>query len=119
MANARMQRLVLKPVGADEDDGNARQLVLDLNVDPETRLSTGPFPAFGRAGDFRRPETLYPFTLMMDGRLDLGAHASDAERQDMLAIRAARMETGAQVARTVGGREDMFVIVSVTPLSPD
>ena len=119
MAHARMQRLVLKPAGADEGEGDARQLVLDLKVDPETRLTTGPFPAFGRAGDFRKPETLYPFTLMMDGRLDLGAHATDAERQDVLAIRAARIETGTKVARTVGGREAMFIIASVTPLSQD
>jgi hypothetical protein len=119
MARGDMMRLVLQPKDASADEGMSRQLVLDLAVDPDTQMSTGPFPAFGRAGDFRRPETLFPFTLMMDGRLDFGAHASDAQRLDVLAIRAAKLMAGSPIARSGADGDDMYVIASITPLASD
>lgn len=112
----QMMRVVLKPAGVDEDEGNARQLIVDLVLDSETGASSGPFPAFGRIGDFRKNETLVPFTLMMDGRLDLGAHASDAARQDKLAIRSAKLATGESVALTGADGDTSYLVVSVTPL---
>jgi hypothetical protein len=116
MATGTMVRVTLKPQGASEEEGNARQLVLDLVMDPETKVSTGPFPAFGRAGDFRKPETLIPFTLMMDGRLDTGAYASDAQRQDVLAIRTATLAEGTLVERSGADGVDVFEIVNVVGL---
>jgi len=109
-------RIVLVPRGADADTAAARQFVLDLRLDTETGVSNGPFPAFGRIGDFRKPETLIPFTLMMDGRLDTGAYASDAQRQDKLDIRGAALSVGGEVALVSGDGSEAFVIQSITRL---
>lgn len=109
-------RIVLVPRGADAETAAARQFVLDLRLDTEKGTSSGPFPAFGRIGDFRKPETLYPFTLMMDGRLDTGAHARDEARQARLEIRDAPLVEGGEVALTDGERSETFVIQSVTRL---
>lgn len=109
-------RVVLVPKDADADTAAARQFVLDLRLDTEKGTSNGPFPAFGRIGDFRNPETLYPFTLMMDGRLDMGAYASDAQRQDKLDIRGATLELGGEVALLSGDASETFVIQSMTRL---
>ena len=46
-------RLVLKPTGADEVTAEDKQIVLDLNVDEATNVSTGPFPAWA----VLRPDT--------------------------------------------------------------
>lgn len=78
-------RVILVPQG--EEEATDRQIVLDLTIDARG-VAVGPFPAFGRIGDFRRPGTLFPFTLMGDGRLDYGAHAGDVPTQDKLAIRS-------------------------------
>jgi len=109
-------RVVLVPKDTDADTAAARQIVLDLRLDTEKGSSNGPFPAFGRIGDFRKPETLFPFTLMMDGRLDMGAHASDAQRQDKLDIRGATLEVGGDVPLISGDASEPFVIQSITRL---
>lgn len=110
-------RIVLVTAEAGEDEQAARQIVLDLCRDDSTGSSSGPFPAFGRIGDFRRPETLFPFTLMMDGRLDMGAHASEAARQDRLDIRGARLAVGETVTLTGADGETACLIRSVTALA--
>ncbi|MBC2778547.1 hypothetical protein [Parasphingopyxis marina] len=109
-------RLVLKSAGADGDD---RQIVIDLNRDSETGISAGPFPAFGRVGHFRKAETLYPFTLMGDGRMDYGAHAQDDQRQDRLEVRKAKLTAGEAITCRVGDRADDYLIESVEPLLGD
>ncbi len=109
-------RVTLTPKGADADTAAARQIILDLKLDSETGTSSGPFPAFGRIGDFRKNETLFPFTLMMDGRLDMGAYASDAQRQDKLDIRGAKLEVGGDVALVKGDASETFVISAITRL---
>lgn len=119
MASGKMVRVVLKPDGVSEDEGNARQMVLDMIVDEATQVSTGPFPAFGRSGDYRKPETLYSFTVMMDGRLDMGAYATDEQRQDVLAIRTAKLEAGTLVPCAGPSGDLNYAIVSVTPLIKD
>lgn len=106
-------RVVLAPDGVATDDASDRQILLDLTMDSETSACTGPFPAFGRVGDFRRPETLYPFALMFDGRMDFGAFAVDARRQGMLAIRAARLIPGERVDYRSGDDHDIYVVASV------
>ncbi len=107
-------RVVLVPQGAQ--DAADRQIMLDLTVDAGG-AAVGPFPAFGRIGDFKRPETLFPFTLMGDGRLDYGAHAGPAPAEDKLAIRNAVLTPGAEILRTVGDRSEAFVIAAVTSLT--
>lgn len=109
-------RITLVPKGADADTAAARQIVLDLRLDTDKGSSNGPFPAFGRIGDFRRPETLYPFTLMMDGRLDMGAYASDAQREAKLEIRSAALEQGGEVTLVDGQTSEIFVIQSIARL---
>ncbi|MBN8817845.1 MAG: hypothetical protein J0I80_03860 [Sphingomonas sp.] len=111
-------RLVIVPEGGDSDSAAAHQIMLDLLLDTETGASNGPFPAFGRIGDFRRPETLYPFTLMMDGRVDLGAHANDAQRQHRLEVRDTQLREGTCIALDNGETRTPFVIQSVTRLAP-
>lgn len=111
-------RVVIVPEGADADSVASRQIMLDLLLDTETGATNGPFPAFGRIGDFRRPETLYPFTLMMDGRVDLGAHANDAQRQQRLEVRDAQLKEGTCVALDNGETRTRFVIQSVARLAP-
>ncbi len=109
-------RLVLKPTGADEVTAEDKQIVLDLNVDEATNVSTGPFPAWGRIGDFRKAETLVPFTLMMDGRLDTGAYATDAQRQDFLDIRKAELGAGKTVVLRSGDEATEYEVAKITPL---
>ncbi|MBT2188408.1 hypothetical protein [Sphingobium nicotianae] len=109
-------RVTLVPRGADADTAAARQIILDLKLDTEKGTSSGPFPAFGRIGDFRKNETLFPFTLMMDGRLDMGAYASDAERQSKLDIRGAKLAVGGEVVLTDGDASETFVISAIAKL---
>lgn len=111
-----MTRIVLVPAGADEAAQAAGQLILDLRVDRATLRSSGPFPAFGRKGDFRQPDTLFPFTLMADGRLDFGAFAPDNARQDVLAIRQAKIAPGEEIACTGPAGETRYRIVSADSL---
>ena len=106
-------RVTLVPQGAE--DAGDRQITLDLAIDASS-VAVGPFPAFGRIGDFKRPETLFPFTLMGDGRLDYGAHAPAGD-VDRLAIRNAVLGVSAEIVRTAGERSETFVIAAVTPLS--
>ncbi|MFA5962582.1 MAG: hypothetical protein WC804_01060 [Sphingomonas sp.] len=108
-------RVVLYPKGVDGAFASDRQITLDLAIDAGGS-AVGPFPAFGRIGDFKRPETIYPFTLMGDGRLDYGAHAGDVA-QDMLAIRAATLTPGGEIVRTVGNHQATFVIATVNSLT--
>jgi len=109
-------RITLVPKGVDADTAAARQFVLDLKLDTEKGTSTGPFPAFGRIGDFRKPETLIPFTLMMDNRLDTGAYATDAQRQARLEIRNAPLAEGGEIALVDGDGSETFVIQSIARL---
>lgn len=113
---ADLTRIVLVPADADEAAQAAGQLILDLRVYRATLRSSGPFPAFGRKGDFRKPETLFPFTLMADGRLDFGAFAPEDARQDVLAIRQARLAPGEEVACTGPDGETRYRIVSADRL---
>lgn len=106
-------RVTLFPKVAE--DAGARQIVLDLAIDASGSVA-GPFPAFGRIGDFKRPETLYPFALMGDGRVDFGAHAGDDMRQDRLAIRSAVLAPGAEVAWNTPDRAETFVVDTIAPL---
>lgn len=107
-------RVILVPQG--EEEAADRQIVLDLTIDARG-VAVGPFPAFGRIGDFRRPGTLFPFTLMGDGRLDYGAHAGDVPTQDKLAIRSEVLAPGGEILRTAGDRSEAFVIATVTSLT--
>ena len=109
-------RITLVPKGADAETAAARQVVLDLKLDTEKGTSSGPFPAFGRIGDFRKPETLIPFTLMMDNRLDTGAYATDAQRQAKLEIRGAPLVVDGEVALVDGDKSETFVIQSIAKL---
>lgn len=108
-------RVVLYPKGADLASASDRQITLDLAIDARG-AAVGPFPAFGRVGDFKRPATIYPFTLMGDGRLDYGAHAGEVA-PDKLAIRAATLAPGGEIERTVGDHQVTFVIATVTSLT--
>ncbi|MEJ0022313.1 MAG: hypothetical protein WDN76_01905 [Alphaproteobacteria bacterium] len=112
MAKSEVVRVVLLP----QDKNGDRQFVLDLKLNPETQVSDGPFPAWGRVGDYKKNETLFPFTLMMDGRLDYGAYATDAQRQAVLDIRKAKLVQGGEIALRNGDKTETFVIASVTPL---
>jgi hypothetical protein len=112
-----MVRVVLLPKDAGEVSAGESQITIDMLVDG-SGSAVGPFPAFGRVGDFRKPGTLYPFTLMGDGRMDYGAHADEAARQDKLSIRATNLTLGAEVACTAGDRVTVFVIDTVTSLAP-
>jgi hypothetical protein len=111
-----MVRVVLFPKGAKGPAAADRQITIDMAVDP-VGTAVGPFPAFGRVGDFKKPEMLYPFALMGDGRIDYGAYASDGARQDKLAIRAARLTPGTEILRTAAGTTEIFLIDTVTPLA--
>ena len=116
---AAIVRVTLRPLGVSADTANDRQIVLDLKIDRSTRAACGPFPAFGRVGDFRKPDGLYPFTLMFDGRMDYGAHAADAARQDRLDIRGAAVIEGAHIAHHSAGVGLPYAIVSVTDIVTD
>ena len=113
---AEMVRVVLVPKDADAEAAANQQIILDLARDPGTNESPGPFPAFGRVGDFNKPETLYPFTLMKDGRMDYGSYATEEQRQDMFDVRTARLVVGEEVAYRTGGGSHTYVVTSVTPL---
>jgi hypothetical protein len=106
-------RVVLVP--KDADDATDRQIMVDMAIDAGGS-AVGPFPAFGRVGDFKRPNTLYPFTLMGNGRIDYGAYASDGAPQDNLAIRSVVLTPGAEIVRTAGDQAETFVIAAVTSL---
>ncbi len=108
-------RVVLYPKGGQGAAASERQIVLDLAIDAGG-WAVGPFPAFGRIGDFKRPETIHPFTLMGDGRLDYGAHAGDAA-QDKLAIRGMTLVPEAEIVRIAGNHPETFVIATVTSLT--
>jgi hypothetical protein len=107
----QLMRVLLLP---QDGDVEARQIVIDMQVDASGK-ATGPFPAFGRIGDFKRPETLQPFALMFDGRMDLGAYAPDHARQAILEIRNATLVPGAEIARVASGRET-YVVSTLTDL---
>lgn len=109
-------RVVLLP--KDPENAADRQITLDLKID-DSGSAIGPFPAFGRVGDFKKPDTVYPFTLMGDGRLDYGAYASDTAEQDKLAIRSTVVAPGAEIVRATGVRTESFVIATVTSLVTD
>jgi len=111
-----MMRVVLLPKDAAAGTAGDRQITIDMAVDAGG-TAVGPFPAFGRTGDFKKPETLYPFALMGDGRIDYGAHAPHEARQDKLALRAARLTPGAEIVRTAAGEAEIFLIEAVTPLA--
>ncbi|WP_206366439.1 hypothetical protein [Sphingomonas gei] len=111
-----MVRVVLFPKGPRDPAATDRQITIDMVVDAGGS-AIGPFPAFGRMGDFTKPEMLYPFALMGDGRIDYGAYASDGARQDKLAIRTARLAPGAEILRTAAGTTEIFLIDTVTPLA--
>jgi hypothetical protein len=107
-----MVRVVLVPRDAEGEAAGDRQIMVDMAIDA-TGSAVGPFPAFGRVGDYRKPATLYPFTLMMDGRVDYGAYADAKASEVKLAIRSTILRPGAEIAH--GG--ETFVIASVTPLT--
>jgi hypothetical protein len=109
-----MFRVVLTPKGAEAEKAAEEQIIVDLKVDPETGATAGPLPAFGRVGNFTNPGALYPFTLMVDGRMDYGAHASADERQDNLSVRSAKIEVGEEVSYKDASGEFTYVIKSVT-----
>jgi hypothetical protein len=106
----KLVRVVLFP----QDKNADRQIILDLKLNPDTGVSDGPFPAWGRVGDFKKNETLIPFTLMMDGRMDTGVYAGDAKRQAFLDIRKAKLEVGAKIALRDGDKSEDFVIETIT-----
>ena len=110
-----MHRIELVLADADEAAQAAGKLILDLAVDNATLLSSGPFPAFGRKGDFRQPETLQPFTLMAGGRLDFGAFAPAEERADVLNIRHVRVAVEAEVICTGASGETRYRIKFIAP----
>lgn len=108
-----MVRVVLTPKGAEAEAAAEQQIILDLKVD-ETGKTAGPLPAFGRVGNFTNVGGLYPFTLMADGRMDYGAHASDAERQDNLSVRSVKIAVGEEAIYKDASGESPYVIKSVT-----
>ena len=110
-----MNRIVLVPSAGEENERGARQIIIDLLIDRDG-AAVGPFPAFGRVGDYTRPETLFPFALMGNGALAFGAHASVPGSADILAIRSARVIVGAEILRTTNDRAESFVVAEVTPL---
>lgn len=115
MASVKPVRVVLFEKGVDGAEAPDSQMVIDMALDPETGASKGPFPAFGRIGNWQKPATLYPFALMMDGRLDFGTMATEAQNQEKLELRPARLEAGVEVP----GTAKSYVIQSVTSLSGD
>ena len=116
MATNEMIRLTLLPKGAEGEAAGDRQIVIDMKIDPDTNISTGPFPAFGRVGDFRKPATLYPFTLMRDGRMDYGAYASDEQNQDKLEIRTAILTIGSEIEYKTSDKSETYVVSAIMPL---
>lgn len=110
-----VRRIELVPADVDEAAQAAGKLILDLVIDVETGRSNGPFPAFGREGDYRQPATLLPFTLMADGRLDYGAYAAAYERADVLTIRPVRLAVDADVVCSRAGGDTLYRVLSITP----
>ena len=113
---ADMVRVTLLPKDVDGDSAGDRPIILDMVID-ESGTAVGPFPAFGRVGDFRKPETLYPFTLMMDGRMDYGASAEASANQAKLEIRKAVLAVGAEIAHVGPSGSETFAISALTPLT--
>jgi hypothetical protein len=111
-----MVRVVLVPKNAEGETAADRQIMIDMAIDA-TGSAVGPFPAFGRVGDYKKPATLYPFTLMMDGRIDYGAYADDKANQNKLQIRSTILVAGAEVAHVGADGTEPFEIVTVTPLT--
>ncbi len=114
MATVELMRVVLTPKGAEGDAAAEQQIILDLKVDAETGMSAGPLPAFGRVGNFTNAGGLYPFTLMADGRMDYGAHATAEERQDNLDIRTRKIAVGEDASYKDADGTSVYVIKSVT-----
>ena len=112
-----MVRVVLVPKNAEGESAGDRQIMVDMAIDT-AGSAVGPFPAFGRVGDYKKPETLYPFTLMMDGRVDFGALAQAGASQSKLGIRSTQLVAGAEVPLTAADGPETFVIATVTPLAP-
>lgn len=109
-------RVVLLPKEAGGAPAGDGQITIDVLAGADGTV-VGPFPAFGRVGDFKKPDTLYPFTLMGDGRMDFGAHAAEPERHDKLAIRSMPLIPGGEILRLGQDRSEAFVIDTVTPLA--
>jgi hypothetical protein len=108
-----MVRVVLTPKDAEGDAAAEQQIILDLKIDAEGKTA-GPLPAFGRVGNFTNAGGLYPFTLMADGRMDYGAHASVEERQDNLSVRGCKIAVGEEAMYKDASGESAYVIKSVT-----
>ena len=53
---------------------------------------------------------------MMDGRLDTGAYATDAQRQDFLDIRKAELGAGKTVVLRSGDEATEYEVAKITPL---
>ena len=115
MAGLKPVRVLMFEKGASEDNAADTQIVIDMVLNPETGASKGPFPAFGRLGNWQKPETLYPFAMMMDGRIDYGTLASDEQNGKILELRPASLKDGVEVAYG----SQTYVIQSVTSLSGD
>ena len=113
-----MVRVVLLPKDAEGESAGDRQIMIDMVIDV-AGSAVGPFPAFGRVGDYKKPETLFPFTLMMDGRVDYGAHTDAGASQGKLGIRSTQLVAGAEVPLTGADGAEIFEIASVTPLVKD
>jgi hypothetical protein len=108
-------RIVLLPKTASGTQATDRQIVIDLAIDGSGSV-VGPFPAFGRIGDYKKPETLYPFALMSDGRLDYGAHASDVP-QENLVIRGRSVRPGAEIVRSSVDGDELYRVETVSLLA--
>jgi len=116
MSAGDVVRVTLVPKDVEEVAIGARQIIIDLIADIESRQATGPFPAFGRIGDFKLPETLIPFTLMGDGRIDRGVYAPTGVGADKLMIRGARISVGEEVALIGADKTSVYGISAVTRL---
>lgn len=104
------------PMGSGDVIRNNLQVVLDLIVDVDSKQAVGPFPAFGRIGDFRNPDTVVPFTLMKDGLMDRGSNARPGPKEQTLLIRGARLGVGENISMIVGGNTSSYEIVSLVSL---
>jgi len=112
-------RVTLVPRDAGGTMIDALQIIIDVVADIDTQQAIGPFPAFGRIGDFKQPETLIPFTLMGDGRIDRGVYAPVGASDDKLMIRGARVAVGEKIARVAGDQSSLYEIAGVTRLLGD
>lgn len=110
MASVKPVRVLMFVKGVSEDSAPDSQIVIDMVLDSETGASKGPFPAFGRMGNWQKPDTLYPFALMMDDRVDFGTLASDEQNKNVLELRKANLAVGTEVPYG----SQTYVIQSVT-----